>query len=101
MKTEIFEFAGYGNTNLPAVLWLPEGQIKAVLQIAHGMTEHMGRYQRFAPICAAVESQWQALTCGVTVRMPVILKWPPAVKAAGKHPWKICACSLNCCNSDF
>ena len=48
MKTEIFEFAGYGNTNLPAVLWLPEGQIKAVLQIAHGMTEHMGRYQRFA-----------------------------------------------------
>ena len=48
MKTELFEFAGYSNANLPAVLWLPEGEVKAVLQIAHGMTEHMERYERFA-----------------------------------------------------
>jgi alpha-beta hydrolase superfamily lysophospholipase len=53
MKTEIIEFAGYNGTILPGVIWQPEGEIKAVLQIAHGMTEHMGRYERFAAdLCA-------------------------------------------------
>ena len=48
MKTETFEFAGGNGTNLPAYIWLPEGEVKAVLQITHGMTEHMGRYEAFA-----------------------------------------------------
>ena len=48
MKAETFEFAGYHETNLAAYLWLPEGEVKAVLQITHGMTEHMGRYETFA-----------------------------------------------------
>ena len=48
MKTETFEFAGYNGTNLPAYLWLPESEVKAVLQITHGMTEHMGRYEALA-----------------------------------------------------
>ena len=48
MKTETFEFVGFGETNLPACLWLPEGEVKAVLQVTHGMTEHMGRYEALA-----------------------------------------------------
>lgn len=48
MRTETFEFAGHNGTALPAMLWLPEGEVKAVLQITHGMTEHMGRYETFA-----------------------------------------------------
>ena len=48
MKTETFEFAGYNGTNLPAYLWTPDGEVKAVLQVTHGMTEHMGRYEAFA-----------------------------------------------------
>ena len=48
MKTEIFEFAGYNGIILPAYLWLPDGEVKAVLQITHGMAEHMGRYEAFA-----------------------------------------------------
>ena len=48
MKTETFDFAGYNGTNLPACLWMPDGEVKAVLQITHGMTEHMGRYEAFA-----------------------------------------------------
>ena len=48
MKTETFDFAGYSGTILPANLWMPEGEVKAVLQITHGMTEHMGRYEAFA-----------------------------------------------------
>lgn len=34
--------------DLPGVIWQPDGEAKAVLQITHGMTEHMGRYERFA-----------------------------------------------------
>lgn len=48
MKTDTFDFAGYSGTILPAYLWLPDGEVKAVLQITHGMTEHMGRYEAFA-----------------------------------------------------
>ena len=48
MKTEIFEFTGMRGTNLPAYFWMPDGEVKAVLQITHGMTEHMGRYETFA-----------------------------------------------------
>ena len=33
---------------LHAVIWQPTGEIKAVLQIIHGMTEHIGRYEEFA-----------------------------------------------------
>ena len=48
MKTEQFMMVGYGKTPLCAVIWLPEQEIKAVLQITHGMTEHMGRYETLA-----------------------------------------------------
>lgn len=48
MKTEFFDFAGYNGTRLPVYVWSPEGEVKAVLQITHGMTEHMGRYEAFA-----------------------------------------------------
>lgn len=48
MKTETFEFAGYSGTSLPAYLWIPDSEVKAVLQVTHGMTEHMGRYEAFA-----------------------------------------------------
>jgi alpha-beta hydrolase superfamily lysophospholipase len=48
MKAEIFEWNGHNGSTLPAVIWLPEGKARAVLQIAHGMTEHMGRYESFA-----------------------------------------------------
>ena len=48
MKAECFFVTGYYKTNLPGYLWLPEGEVKAVLQITHGMTEHMGRYESLA-----------------------------------------------------
>ena len=47
MKTEFFEFNSE-NMKLSAVLWLPEFAPKAVLQMIHGMTEHIGRYEAFA-----------------------------------------------------
>ena len=45
---QYFEFIGYGECPLPAVVWTPEQEVKAVLQITHGMTEHMGRYESLA-----------------------------------------------------
>lgn len=48
MRTERFEFAGAGDIKLPAILWLPEGEPRRILQITHGMTEHIGRYEAFA-----------------------------------------------------
>ena len=48
MHTETFEFTGFGGVKLPAILWLPDGEPRRILQITHGMTEHIGRYEAFA-----------------------------------------------------
>jgi len=37
-----------GRTKIRALKWVPETEIKAVLQISHGMLEHMERYDEFA-----------------------------------------------------
>lgn len=48
MRKEYFEFEGEKNFVFPAVLWLPEEEPKMIVQVLHGMTEHIGRYERFA-----------------------------------------------------
>lgn len=48
MRTEVFEFMGCNGCTMPAILWMPEGEPSAILQITHGMTEHIGRYADFA-----------------------------------------------------
>lgn len=53
MHTERFEFSGFGGKRLPAILWLPDGKPERVLQITHGMTEHIGRYEQFAKAMTA------------------------------------------------
>ena len=37
-----------GKTAIHAVEWLPEGTPRAVLQIAHGVSEYVLRYEDFA-----------------------------------------------------
>ena len=48
MNTERYTFTGCGGTKLSVSIWTPDGQPKAILQIAHGMTEHIGRYDKLA-----------------------------------------------------
>lgn len=48
MRTETFDFTGHNGIHLPAMLWLPNNEPKVILQITHGMTEHIGRYEAFA-----------------------------------------------------
>ena len=45
---QYFDLNGHGGIRLPAVIWQPEQGVNAVLQITHGMTEHMGRYESLA-----------------------------------------------------
>ena len=35
------------NYKIRCLEWIPDGEVEAVLQIAHGMTEHIGRYREF------------------------------------------------------
>ena len=37
-----------GKTPIHAVIWRPEGEVRAVLQISHGVAEYILRYEPFA-----------------------------------------------------
>ncbi len=41
-----------GVTDIHAITWLPDRDVQAVLQIAHGMAEHIDRYDEFATYLA-------------------------------------------------
>lgn len=48
-KEHIFIPSGDGKTKLHGIIWKPEsGEVKAVLQLVHGMAEHIDRYHDFA-----------------------------------------------------
>ena len=52
-KEEFFYDSSDGKTEIHAIKWIPEDvQIRAVLQISHGMLEHIKRYHDFAQYLA-------------------------------------------------
>lgn len=49
MRTEEFYYDSfYDSKKIHAIKWVPEGTPLCIVQIAHGMAEHMGRYEKFA-----------------------------------------------------
>lgn len=48
MKEEITYKSNDGITNIRAVIWAPVGEVKAIVQISHGMVEYIDRYKTFA-----------------------------------------------------
>lgn len=48
MKQEFYYPSRDGVTQIHAVEWIPDGEVKAILQICHGMVEHIERYNDFA-----------------------------------------------------
>lgn len=48
MKVEELKFKGEHGTMLPGKIWMPKKEACAVLQISHGMTEHICRYEKLA-----------------------------------------------------
>ncbi len=47
MKQEFF-YPSCGSGQIYACRWVPEGEIKGIVQIIHGIAEHVGRYEDFA-----------------------------------------------------
>ena len=52
MKNEFFYPSRDGVTQIHAIEWLPEGEPVGVLQMCHGMCEHINRYDEFARFLA-------------------------------------------------
>lgn len=48
MKDEFYFPSKDGNTEVHTIEWKPEGEVKAVLQLCHGMVEYINRYDDFA-----------------------------------------------------
>ncbi|MEO6999381.1 MAG: lysophospholipase [Terracoccus sp.] len=48
MQSSDFTLTTADGTEIFVHRWLPDGHVKAVVQIAHGLAEHSGRYARFA-----------------------------------------------------
>ena len=53
MKQEFYYPSKDERTRIHAIEWIPEGEVRAVLQIAHGMVEFIDRYDRFASFMAS------------------------------------------------
>ncbi len=47
-REEFYFLSSDKHTQVHGYCWKPEGEATAVLQISHGMMEHIGRYDRFA-----------------------------------------------------
>lgn len=48
MKEEFSFLSSNGENNIHGVRWIPEGEIKGIVQILHGMCEYIERYEDFA-----------------------------------------------------
>ena len=47
-KDEFYYPSKDGNTEIHTIEWIPDGEIKAVVQLCHGMVEYIDRYDDFA-----------------------------------------------------
>jgi len=48
IKDEFYFPSKDGNTEIHTIEWKPEGEVKAVVQLCHGMVEYVDRYDEFA-----------------------------------------------------
>ena len=48
IKKDFYYPSSDGRTKIHATSWAPDGEPKAIVQIIHGMTEYIGRYEDFA-----------------------------------------------------
>ena len=48
MKAKEIKFTGANGVSLPGIIWYPLCSPTMVVQITHGMTEHIGRYEQLA-----------------------------------------------------
>lgn len=53
MKQEFYYPSKDGLTQIHAIEWIPDGEVRGILQLAHGMVEFIDRYDRFASFMAS------------------------------------------------
>lgn len=92
MRTEFFDFTGSGHVALSAMLWLPDEPPKAILQAAHGMTEHIGRYTALAQ---ALTGRGIALA-GFDLRGHGKNPGDPRIASFGPEGWKASLEDMHC-----
>lgn len=99
MKIERFSFSGTAGNALEAYIWSPDSEPKVVLQVTHGMTEHMGRYEKLAEELAAQG----VVTAGFDLpghgRNPGGQIAPHLESPDGNRPLQICTPFQNSCRS--
>ena len=83
MKTEQITLSVADGMDLPGILWLPAGEVKAVLQITHGMTEHIGRYEKLAELL----TEHGIAVCGTDLRGHGRNPGDPACASFGESGW--------------
>lgn len=54
MKADTFQLRAEDGASIHVYRWLPDGDVRAIVQIAHGMAEHAARYARLAEALTAV-----------------------------------------------
>ena len=53
MEAKEIRFTGANGVSLPGIIWYPMCSPTMVVQITHGMTEHIGRYEKLADMLTA------------------------------------------------
>ena len=79
-----------GKTAIHAVEWLPEGAPRAVLQIAHGVSEYVLRYEDFAGYLTERALPWWATTIWATACQSLTVRpgCTSVPRAAGTGWWR-------------
>jgi alpha-beta hydrolase superfamily lysophospholipase len=58
MADTTLTFRNDAGTEVSVRRWLPAGEVRAIVVIAHGLAEHSARYGRFAETLAAARRTW-------------------------------------------
>ena len=53
IKEDFYYNSADNLTKIHAIKWIPENEVKGILQVAHGMLEHIDRYDNFANFMAS------------------------------------------------
>ena len=69
MKHEFYYTSRDSVTKIHAIEWLPDRDIKGVLQICHGMVEYIDRYDEFAEFMSGQKLIWDILMNGKVISM--------------------------------
>lgn len=84
MKKEIISIRSHDGTDQQGILWLPEEEPKALLQVTHGMTEHIGRYTRLAEELTA----HGIVVAGLDLRGHGVNSGSPDCASFGENGWE-------------